>query len=571
MGDSYDLPAMLASLDLERDAECPELIWLEESRGEPDRFWDAVFRWAQLNGRGLQTRRHTHYELYLDLVERHRGSNAVAMLWWEREGMRTLTFDELAARSLRCAEAWVRQGVKPGVRVALALSVGCEYLVAFCALLCLGANVMVVDPGPPNAMLHQVRLSQATKIVRSEFGNGEPIIDGVAAIRVTSEGKPRTVRPHAYQPQEPCWWTLSPLSTRPGTPVSARCAFESALSDATFALRLDARSRLATPGWSLRQYQPSLISACLLAGCAFVHVTLEQLRAKPSLLVDAKVTCLGTSHGLLRAIGAESRPLATVEHLVRPVDEPLDWASCRDFLSHTDLNRVPCSSLLMDAALGGSVLFSTRRKGIFSARVLPSVGRRFSLNDASTGESEGITNTGVLQLQTEPHAATAQNGSEPAKPEAFLLLARCGNEWFYGGTISPRRGSHCYPVDYVVASVERMSGVTGACVVPVPQMTAHGFWMFSLLVFVESLQDGPSTAQIESILGSEIGSEAIPDRIEVVPFHPRRAKRKVDIAWYERRYQTSRLSRLFRASPYHLLSSLRSRLTGPNPSCGCPA
>lgn len=562
MGDSYDIPAMLASLDLERSEECPKLIWLEESRSDPDRFWDGVFRWMQLNGRSLQTRRQTHYELYLDLVDRHRGSNALAMLWWERDGIRTLTFDELAARSLRCAEAWARQGVKPGVRVALALSVGCEYLVAFCALLCLGAQVVVVDPGPPKVMAHQVRLGQAAMIVRSEFGDSGPVIEGVAAIRVTTEGKPRTVRPHAYQPQEPCWWIHSPLSTRPGTPVSARSALESALSDAIFALRLDARSRLAAPGWSLRQFQPSLISACLLAGCAFVHLSLEQLQANPSLLSDANPTCLGLSQDLLRALGEGARPLATVKHLIRPVDEPLDWSAYRSFFMRTELSHVPCSSLLMDAALGGSELFSTRRKGIFSARLLPSVGRRFSVVDVSTGQSDGAT-TGVLQLQTEACTTTAAEGLKPANPEAFLVLASQGNEWFYGGTICPRRGSHCFPADRVVASVERMSGVTGACVLPVPRVTPHGFWMFCLLVFAESVEGRPSTVQIESALGSEIGPEAIPDRIEVVPHHPRRLKRKLDVGWYECRYQSNRLGRLFRAPPYRLLSSLRTRLTAP--------
>lgn len=566
MGDSCDIPAMLASLDLERGDECPRLTWLEESRSDPDRFLDGVFRWMQLNSRGLQTRRQTHYELYLDLVDRHRGNNALAMLWWERDCMRTLSFDELATRSLRCAEAWARQGVRPGVRVALALSIGCEYLVAFCALLSLGANVVVVDPGPPKAMAHQVLLSQAAMIVRSELGNGEPVIEGVAAIRVTTEGKQRMVRPHAYQPQETCCWVHSPLSTRAGTPVSARCAFDSALIDAIFTLRLDTRSRLAAPGWSLRQFQPSLINACLLAGCAFVHLSLEQLQTNPSLLIDANLTCLGLSQRLLRALGGGARPLATVKHLIRPVDEPLDWSGYREFLTRTELSRVPCSSLLIDSALGGSELFSTRRKGIFSARILPSVGRRFTLADVSTGQSDGATNAGVLELQTEPCATIKPEGSKSANPDTFVVLVSQGNEWFYGGTISPRRGSHRYPVDHVAESVERMSGVTGACVVPVPQVTAHGFWMFCLLVFAQSIERSPSTAQIESVLGSEIGPEAIPDRIEIVPFHPRRSKRHVEVGWYECRYQTNRLGRLFRAPPYRVLSCLRSRLAGPNPS-----
>jgi hypothetical protein len=537
-------------------------MWLEESRTEPERFFEGVFQHLQSNGRGLQTRRQTHYELYLDLVERHCGSNAVAMLWWERKGKVVLTYDELAARALRCAESWSKHGVKPGVRVALALPIGGEYLVAFCALLCLGANVVIVEPDPPKAMVNQIRRSGATLVVRSEFGTGEPIIEGVVIIRVTSEGKPRTVRPHAYQPQESCWYIFSPLSIQSGGPVSARGAFDAALLDAIFALRLDVRSRFAAPGWSLRQCQPSLIFACLVTGCTFVHLTLEQLRTNPSLLVDANATCLGLSHDLLLALGDQPQPLTTVEHLVRSVDEPLHWSSYREFLRHTELYNVPCSSLLMDAATGGSVLFSPRLKGIFAARALPSVGRRFSLKDVSTGESEGNKSVGVQELEMDSSAATIQKDEKPSRLDAFLVLARNGNEWYYAGSNHPRRGSHCYPVARVVAAVEQINGIAGACVVPVPQVTAYGFWMFCLLLFVESIECGPTTAQVESVLRSEFGPEAIPDRIEMIPFAPRRFMRKVDTAWYERRYQTSRLGGIFRTSTYRLISSLRARFCG---------
>jgi hypothetical protein len=565
MGDCYDMPEMLASLDLETDAVCPKLAWLEESRLEPDRFFDGVFQWMQLKDRGLRTRRQTHYELYLDLVERHCGSNSIALLAWERKGMVALTFDELATRALRCAEAWSKHGVVPGVRVALALPFGGEYLIAFCALLCLGANVVVVDPGPPKVTASQVRISQATLMVRAETSHSEPALDGVVAIRVMSEGTPRTVRPHAYQPEGSCWFTFSPLSNHPGRPVSARGAFDAALLDAIFALRLDVRARLAAPGWSLRQYQPNLIVACLVTGCTFVHLTLEQLRANPNLLVEANVTCLGLSHGLLSAFGETPRPLATVEHLVRPIDEPLHWSAYRDFLRRTELHRVPCSSLLMDSAIGGSALFSPRLKGIFTARVLPSIGRRFSLKDASTGETDDRISAGVFQVETESNAAMLDNGSKPASPEAFLLLARNGTEWFYGGTSSPRRGTHCYPIARVIDCVEQISGVTGACVVPVPEVTAQGFWTFCLLLFVESVECGPTTVQVEAVIGSELGAEAIPDRVELIPFAPRRVKGKVDTTWYECRYQASRLGGLFRSLPYRTLSALRARLMASNP------
>lgn len=564
MRDTLDIPATLASLDLEREDDCPSLSWLDQSRTEPERFWDGACHWIQLTGRGVQTRRFAHYDLYLDLVERHRGSSAPAMLWCEGDRLRTMTFDELGSRALRCAESWSKLGVRPGVRVALALPLGCDYLVAFCALLCLGASVTIVDAAPSQAMARQVQLCRVTMVVRPEFGDCAQAIEGVTTIRVTVDGRPRTQRPYAYQAQEPCWWTLSPLSRGTSAPVSAHCVFEASLLDAIYALRLDARSRLAVPGWSLRQCQPSLLSSCLLAGCAFVHLTLEQLQNNPELLFDSNLTCLGLSQPLLRSLGEWSRPLATVKHLVRPVDEPLDWSGYRGFLTRTELTHVPCSSLLMDAALGGSVLFSTRRKGTFGARVLPSVGRRFSLVDSLT-KAEDVANAGVLQLRAEPRAMAASAGSNAAEAEAFLLLVRHGNEWFYGGTIQPRRGSHCFPDELVVACVERLSGVAGACIVPVPQVTDHGFWTFCLLLFTGSVEAGPSIAAVASAIRSELGAEALPDHIEVVPFHPRRAKRRVDVAWYERRYQTGSLGRLLRASAYRALGSLRSRLTVSSP------
>ncbi|HEY5960855.1 MAG TPA: hypothetical protein VIV60_30075, partial [Polyangiaceae bacterium] len=46
---------------------------------------------------------------------------------------------------------------------------------------------------------------------------------------------------------------------------------------------------------------------------------------------------------------------------------------------------------------------------------------------------------------------------------------------------------------------------------------------------------------------------------------PRRSQRRIDVPWYERRYRTSSLLRLFQAPAYRTLASLRSRLMAPNP------
>jgi hypothetical protein len=221
---------------------------------------------------------------------------------------------------------------------------------------------------------------------------------------------------------------------------------------------------------------------------------------------------------------------------------------------------VHCSNLLIDAAAGGCLLFSARRKGSFSARVLPAAGRPFTLSDLATGQPQAGTTAGVFQVDSAPPAATS-TAPVATLGQGLALLVPRGSEWFYGGTVVPRRGSHRFPTAEVVASVKATRGVLDACVVPLARPNPRGSWSFYLLVFVDPSACSSFAARVEGILASEIGPEGIPDRTEIIPYRPRRINRELDVSWYERRYQTRVGDALGRHPTSRTLSMLRARLS----------
>lgn len=558
------LKALLRSLDLEREDDIPDLAWLERSYQDPAPFWALLEEHARLVASPAgKSRPGVAIDLYADAVARHADTDRIALRYFDRRAraFRDLSFTELDETASAVAAAWEAEGIAPGDPIAILLPLGPDYLIAFAAALRLGACASFL---PPDYDRHLALRLAGAKPKRVVFNprRKPPIEEKYETLFLDIElrGRAARVPPHSFAPDEPCAAILSPVRAPLGKPVllSAEDALLNALRDAVIALRLSPGRTLAAPGLHPEQHFPSLLFAVLLAGATLVHVDIDDLAADPSLLAASPINVLAVPHALCEILRA--RPLPSIpglEHWIRPVDEPLDWLSYRDFIQKNNLAQIPVSNFLADAASGGFVFFSTRRPGSPSARIMPSAGRPFALFDPASGE-----------LSTAGHGLFVPLPSKKPLADGVYVIARQGAEYLYGSTRVPRRAARVVPESEIAALLAELPFVAGSCIAPVPGSPGARF-DFHLVVYTgarpgedpDALREDRRAA-VEKAIRERLGPDAQPDRIELFALFPVREGQKVDAAACRAQYLSGRLERKAREPALQMLAELRGATLG---------
>jgi hypothetical protein len=556
------LSSLIQRLDLHREDEIPNLAPLEESFRDSPAFWASLAEHArQYLPPALRTRKAGPVDIYADAVARHAGTDRVALRHYDRRaGFRALSFAELDARASASARAWAAQGVAPGDTIAILFAFGPDWLVAFAAALRLGACVSFL---PTEHDLHLAARLEALAPKHLVFDPRRPPPVGTLEkllLAATERGGPHAAPPYAFAPDEPCARLFSAVHAPADAPVdlAAELAYQNALRDAVLAYRIGPDTTLAAPGIHPQQHLPALLLSTLLAGATFVHLPVEDLERDPGLWTASPIHTLLVSPALADLL--REKPLGPppgLRHFLRPVDEPLDWTAVRGFVEKNKLDEIPATNVLVDAAAGGCVLFSTRRPGSVSARVLPSAGRPFTLVDAASGE-ETVANHGLF---------VPLPCKKPLE-EGWFILARVGAEYLYGSARLPRRAARIFPEDEVVALAAREPFVRGACVAPMPTGPSTRF-SFVLVVFTGAFpgEDRDALAAerkaiLERALRERLGPDAAPDCIEIVPFWPPMDGKKVDMSKCRAQYRAGRLARKAQHPVLLRLAELRGLVIG---------
>ncbi|WP_434047625.1 MULTISPECIES: hypothetical protein [Sorangium] len=340
--------------------------------------------------------------------------------------------------------------------------------------------------------------------------------------------------------------------------LTAGAAWQRALHDAVLAYRLGPGDALALPGFHPQQHHPAAILATLLAGATFVELTPADIAARPGLLDEQPITTLGITPGLCEAL--RKAPIARPPKLrqwVRSVDEPLDWVAWNELVKKNDLASVPSTNVLVDAAAGGAVLFSTRRPGSVQALALPAAGQPYTLFDATGSGEPAARGAGVF---------VPTPAGDPKK-DGWFVLARRGTEFLWGGTLAPRRAGRAFPAAELAERAAEVPGILGACVVPIPTADPGGRWAFVLLAFAGAPPDGaPANPALSDALADaireDLGDDFLPDRITVLPLYPRMQGRKVDAAWCQRQYSSGFLAAKAQHPVFRRLAGLRGLVLG---------
>lgn len=547
-----------------------DTAWIERSCAHPRAFALRLLRHHAARSPSPTKSSASGYDLYHDLVLCHARSEHPALLWRDSQQRScALSYAQLHAACSRLRQAWLPRGVRPGQTLCVLDTEGPELAIALLTGLRMGLVVCVLPPrGPdflrrridalapdhlaaPHRYLPLVRRADAadqgaTPDVASR-ALPEPTIFPAGAISESEDAAS-----HTYEPEAPALRLFSPLHEPLDVPVtvSAETAYQGALRDGLLLLSLRAGTVLAAPEQPFLQVQPALLLAVLLQGATFLHLSARELVREPH-QPDAetdvhRIDVLMVSSALRDTLRRQTpRPLPRLSlWAVNPTEAngALAWS---EFAARTQLQGVAVQSLLLDAACGGSVLFSRRLRGAPSLVLQPAPGRPFTLLQPDDSGTPARGPCGIFR---------------PAASAHGILLTQVEGGLLYSGTHSPTRNGHGYPSSEVEAVVQRLPFVRGAAVVEEPGDGGG----FTLLAFIGSSRERLNVQDLfrlehlvlRSVL-RRIGPEYAPRAVQILPMLPRLAKGgSVDRVWCAQQFLSGALPRRADSPIFALLDRL---------------
>ena len=553
--------------------------WLQASLGDPEGFARALFFDAAEQAESpCKSQYGIGYDLYHDAVVRHATGPAAerpcfvyaeeAPLVAAGAPLQVITYAHLHAAVTVLASAWRQRGVSPGEVICILFPMGPELLVALCAALRLGLVPCVLPPLGADFLGKRLRALRPQHLVTARRyhallrewyqGTALPLAEAVlpephisaasagatllAAQELLQGVRQDTSSSHSYAPRAAALMVFSPLRDASYVPaaVAAQAVFLGALCDGLLLGLHHRGSTLAAPETSPLQYQPLLLLLLLLHGATYLHIPVEALAggapaaraptrapARPLPPIDALIVSARLRDRLMQL---PPRPLPEVRSCIAQVTEsstPILW---RDFIERSRLEGAPFLTWHYDAACGGGLLFSLRRRGVVPQLFYPAPGRPFLLGDPRIDDAPAQGPHGILR---------------PLPAACGLLLYEHAGGYLYGGTRAPSRAGLSLARDEVEAVVAALPYVAGATVVPDPSDSGTS----TLLAFVGPHLRGRRDdvfLQVEHAIRERIrtrlGADFLPTTVQVLASLPRRDKGGINFEWCQSQLRNGQLA-----------------------------
>lgn len=497
---------------------------LEPSWQVPDQLVHSLVSAVNQRGPSIASRPDFSTSFYQDLVTRHLGRGAQALVYRDPiAGWQELSYEDLHEQSARLAATWITAGVTPGQRVALVMPVGGP--LALCMLTALRLGLVTVYLPPVGRSFVQQRL-QAAAPDRLVLTSGYAAWLGVAQeMTLPDAPAPGAVPqlglpPHGYAPTDPALEvfplfgpaSVSPIS-RGAQPLLMRLA-----TDAELVLGLRNSDRVLAPDLDPRQYQPALLLTTLFAGACFVQAGARALEDE-ALAARLRPTVVGVNPALRERILEGVVSTSGWRRWFKNPTDVYDWQRWETFAKRMTGTGVWGQNLVVSAAYGGSILFGPPQPEP-RLDVLPSPGMAWSLAESTLGRTVSSSDSGVL-ICDEPDAAEQTVGR--------FVMGDSGPTLFAAGSADEGRGGTTYPIEEIVAAAELHPAVDCASVVVNRAVRLMNDARIVLLIFVDPSRDPRSTTgklvdEIQELLRIEMGERLAPDQLRVYPLCPKRTE-----------------------------------------------
>lgn len=547
-------------------AETPDLSWLRRCHKEPKTFVAALLSHVKL--RPPLPRKSdpaSGIDFFADFVASFAQSpmherRKVLHVPSEAGSFRSIDCAELHAQALQLAAHWREQQCRPGQSIVVMLPPSIELLIAICAGLSVGLHIILISPQGATHVQNRLDLCSDAPIwtlstYRRWLGKHEVRVLPAPANNGSAKPTPDSPGSHTYSQSAPVLGLFSPLSDSPPQllSVTAAALYVGALRDA---LLFGLGESLGRPKllWAIDPHETQQLPAILLA----------TLAGGTSLLLLQSMQITETErelHDLLRVFRpvllllreSSCEVLAQIHRQMIPLPDRMficpfvmRWLQGRRERWNDGCRYPPYSLLHIDAAAGGAVLFSRCTVGVTPPLLLVAPVCPYQIESPTFPGQPSVLPCGRLRVL-----------SVPADADAAILLARLGpsDEFFLSGTMSPTRLGRRFPTNEVSDLVSRMGSVFGLTVVEQPLPAGA---RIVLLLFSEIHPD--RRQNVLDKLERELGPDALPDEIEILPLYPRRNRGQIDHSFYKSQYEQGSLGRLWRDGAFLGLSTLRGMI-----------
>lgn len=554
---------------------------LKARAGEPEKppawllsSWEAPEAFARSVKRSMDALYTIHgasalfskYDFFHDIVGRNRNASQPAMVWFNSQGdSMELSWSELGRLASIKAAKWARAGLEAGDGLCLIRETGPELATDLLAGFRLGAVISLLPPRGRQWMANRLEALSPKWIATDKegakgLGSWESALLPLVATQCDVPSDHRSF--HGYASGDVVFRLFPAASGAQVQPVDVTCdtAYLGAISDGMLGMGLYPGMRLCTPGFDALQTQPTLLLSALMCGATTIYLTVDGIKRLGGFPRDAAPDLLGVTPELRDLILEEglSLPEGIGAWFKDPVSS-FEYDRWQMLASKESIQGAQNFNLRLDAASGGAVLFSLRKEGIAHPGGLPMPGRSWQVGEE---ESEAAALYQVGELHTTPA------GEPQGTPQnTGLTLSALGSVWICSRGPEESREGLAYPKAEVEAllAARSMGSDLSFCVVTYPRADLKGSSMVVLVGFSGARGDSAFPkrleAEVTTLIASEMGQEALPDRMGIYPIYPKcEAPGAVDVQWCRHAWISGALSRRSKNRAFQCTTRLRARL-----------
>jgi len=531
---------------------------LEPTWKTPERLVHSLVGAVNLRGPSLASRPDFSTSFYQDLVTRHLGRGALALVFRDPiAGWQELTYEALHEQSARLAATWITAGATPGQRIALVMPVGGPLALCLLTALRLGLIAVYLPPLGRSFVQHRLQTAAADRLVLTTgyaaWLGADPemmLPDVPDPGAVPQLGLP----PHGYAPDEPALEVFSlfgPASVDP-VPRGAQSLLTRLAIDAELVLGLRNTDRLMAPDLDPLQHQPALMLTTLFAGACFIEAGARALEDE-ALANRLRPTVVGVTPALRERILEGAVATKGWRRWFKNPCDIYDWHRWETFGRRMTRAGAWGQNLVVSAAYGGAILFGPPQPEP-QLEVLPGPGMAWALAESTLGRTVSSSDSGVLICDEE-------GAAEPTVGR--FMMGDTGPALFVAGSADEGRSGTTYPVEEIVAAAEQHPAVDCASVVVNRAVRLMNDARIVLLIFVDPSRDPRSSAgqlsdELQELLRIEMGERLVPDQIRIYPLCPQRTEDDTtDHSWCRWQFLTGELQSKADDELFRLMSMAR--------------
>jgi len=528
-----------------------------EGKEQPNFQLSLFSWWRREQGFGCKSIIDHDIDFYSDLVNRHDMPDRLAIEWLKGGVRNSLSYSALREAILLQEGQW-SSSLQPGHTVAIVSADPVRRLVALMAALRRGLVVTVVPAVGPSRLAHSLTaLDCQHLVVDPAFWSWVPAEWKIRLVKPTASGKTPGHASFCYPKDAIVMRTLDPWIEEGGVhALLASELFTNLIRDGYRILGMTRGARLV---WSPDPGDegPFLELATLLCGGIITLLDEHHAEASWRLLLDTECHAVRVSRRLtqcyVQLATAEGKPPNWSRWFRHPV-ESIDPSPWLQFTQQCSLENIPQAQLAWSAASGGICLGSAWNPDIGDWRLCPPPGLIWQLGQVSEPGRRTLSDFGRLCLFDKSEA-------EPVPLPTPFMLSKSGDSFRFVGCYPAGRQGRPYPRKVVSQALMR-AGAWHA-IIEIPSVNGLETPSYTLVGFMETRP----ASELVSLLEREVGTDAIPDDVVIIPLVPRLLEDgSIDEAWTRTAYLNGEYDHRIRHPVHQAISRFKLALL----LLGCP-